>query len=72
MGHTQFEKQKIIWILSSIFVQAPPADFCKNTSNEKIQTQHYSLKYKKTNNANLSVMVCCSHIFHWKSKIKFE
>jgi hypothetical protein len=27
--------QKIIWTLSSIFVQALPADFCKNTSNEK-------------------------------------
>jgi hypothetical protein len=34
MCHTQFKKQKIIWTLSSIFVQAPPADFCKNTSNE--------------------------------------
>jgi hypothetical protein len=32
---TQFKKQKIIWTLSSIFVQAAPADFYKNTSNEK-------------------------------------
>jgi hypothetical protein len=35
MCHTQFKKQKIIWTLSSIFVQEHPADFFKNTSNEK-------------------------------------
>jgi hypothetical protein len=35
MCNTQFEKQKIIWTLSSTFVQVHPADFCKNTSNEK-------------------------------------
>jgi hypothetical protein len=50
MFHTQFKKQKIIWTLSSIFVQPPPADFCKNTSNEKKnQSHHYSLKYPKIN-----------------------
>jgi hypothetical protein len=42
-------KQKIIWTLSSIFVQAPPVDFCKNTSMKKIQTHRYSLKYKEIN-----------------------
>jgi hypothetical protein len=34
MCHTPFKKQKIIWTMSSIFVQAP-ADLCKNISNEK-------------------------------------
>jgi hypothetical protein len=37
MCHTQSKKQKIIWTLRSIFVQAPAADFCKNTPNENFK-----------------------------------
>jgi hypothetical protein len=52
MCHTQYKKHNIIWTLSSTFVQAHPADFCKNTSNEKssnLLTDLYSLKYNKLN-----------------------
>jgi hypothetical protein len=59
MCHTQFKKQKIIWTLSSIFVQAHPADFCKNTSNEKNSNSPLLLEIKKTKFADRSVIVCC-------------
>jgi hypothetical protein len=37
-------------LLDSIFVQAPPADFCKkHIKGKKIHTYRYSLKYKKLN-----------------------
>jgi hypothetical protein len=49
MCHTQFKKQKITWTLSSIFVQAPPADFCKPHQIKTIHIYRYSLKYKKLN-----------------------
>jgi hypothetical protein len=38
-------------------VQAPPADFCRNTSNENNSPLY--LEIQKTKYANLSVMVCC-------------
>jgi hypothetical protein len=40
-------------------VQAHPADFCKNTSNEKSSNSSILLEIQKTKYANRSVMVCC-------------
>jgi hypothetical protein len=46
MCHTQFEKQKIIWTLSSIRFQLISV---KTHQMKKIQTHRYSLKNKKLN-----------------------
>jgi hypothetical protein len=37
----------------------PPADFCKNTSNEKSSNSPLQLEKQKTKYSNRSVMVCC-------------
>jgi hypothetical protein len=49
MCHTQYKKQKIIWTLSSILCKRLQLISVKTHQMKKIQTHHYSLKYKKLN-----------------------